>query len=170
MYLLSQTLIYLALALVVGGAIGFAWRSCLSDESVGLVQNEMAVATPQNDAADPGLHNDRAHQPTPPVIETPPTQYLADLSSRELEAVLLNAAPGQSPKARFGADDLTAIMGITPQIDVWLGLQGITRFSHIADLSAAELYWLVENLPHKGASVYDHQWVAQAAKLARAKS
>jgi predicted flap endonuclease-1-like 5' DNA nuclease len=175
MYLLSQTLIYLALALIVGGAIGFAWRSCLADPSIRALPDDARDLAPQRDPTLPGYtvtsHTvDMAEQPARPLVEAAPAARLSDLSSRDLEAVLADAAPGRSLKARFGADDLTTIMGITPQIDAWLARHGITRFSHIANLTAEELYWLVENLPGNGASVYDHQWVAQAARLDRGKS
>jgi predicted flap endonuclease-1-like 5' DNA nuclease len=93
------------------------------------------------------------------------TTGLAALTPRDLEAELWKAGPGQPTKARFSADDLTTIKGITPETGAWLGQNGITRFSQIASLTASELFWLVENLPSDGASVYRDQWVAQAAKL-----
>jgi hypothetical protein len=48
-----------------------------------------------------------------------------------------------------------------------LNQNGIICIWQIATMEAAELYWLVENLPEFGARVFRENWVAQAVELAR---
>jgi predicted flap endonuclease-1-like 5' DNA nuclease len=177
MFLLSQILIFLALALIVGGLIGYAFRACLVDNDNLAQREELALTKEYNQA----LLETQASQDLRPVVGTiaglapfpvaaevepdTPLLGLGTLSARDLEQALLASAPGKSPKPRFGADDLTAIKGLTPEMDAFLGSLGITRLADIASLSAGELYWLVDNLPGDGASVYRDQWVAQAEAL-----
>lgn len=166
MYLISQVFIYLALALIIGGAIGFAIRSCQGDSSCDDIRDELSQANARYAAL---LERQNPTEPSPIVTAASPVVFanrFAEMDPVSLERELLNAAPGKPLKARFGPDDLTSIRGITPKIDAWLGLNGVTRFSQVADLSAAELYWLVENLPENGNSVYRDNWVAQAHSLA----
>lgn len=165
MFLIGQILIYFALALIAGGAIGFMWRACMADTACDDVRDELKDAHLRYQTLEESLANvtSRHVQPVVPVL--PAQAGLEILTERDLEVALLEAAPGTSLQGRFGADDLTAIKGITPKIDVWLGLKGITRFSHIANLTPGELYWLIENLPDNGASVYRDHWVAQAVAL-----
>jgi predicted flap endonuclease-1-like 5' DNA nuclease len=167
MYLFSQIFAYLALALIIGGAIGYALRACMADTACDDVREDLALANARHDA----LLESQSGRETQQVIATASLTNTAspfsEMDPYQFERELLDAAPGKPLKARFGADDLTAIRGITPKIDVWLGLNGITRFSQLASLSAAELYWLVENLPQNGDNVYRYNWVAQAERLAR---
>ena len=161
MYFVTQAFIYLALALIIGGAIGYAFRSCLADTACDSVRDDLTLANARITAL---LESQNAQlaQHVPTHVEMP---ALAMMTARDLETVLLAAAPGAPLKHRFGADDLTSIKGITPKTDVWLGLHGITRFSQIASLNAAEAYWLVENAPENGDSVYRDNWIAQAHEL-----
>jgi predicted flap endonuclease-1-like 5' DNA nuclease len=165
MFLIGQILIYFALALIVGGAIGFMLRACMADTACDDVRDALKEAQLRYQMSEENLASVRSRhfEPVAPLATANTT--LAALNERDLEIALLAAAPGTSLLGRFGADDLTAIKGITPKIDVWLGLRGITRFSHIATLTPSELYWLIENLPHNGASVYRDHWVAQAVEL-----
>jgi predicted flap endonuclease-1-like 5' DNA nuclease len=190
MYLISQSMIYLLLALLVGGGIGYAFRACLADTACDDVRDDLAAAQTQLQEAENRLA--RAIEkpvvtlppfPEPPVPQQPvivasndsgltvapemraPRTILSQLTPRNLEAALLAAAPGISPKSRFEADDLTAISGLTPTMDRWLASFGITRLADIESLTPAELYWLVDHLPGDGASVYKDQWIAQASKL-----
>jgi hypothetical protein len=204
MYLISQTMIYLLLALIVGGAIGFAFRACLADTACDDVREDLALAQARLQDAEERARVARAApvsglaafpvQSEPPKTQAPapfvpePLVTLADtatslprapemggklaanpglsmLTTRDLEAALLAAAPGTSPKSRFEADDLTAIKGLTPQMDAWLASFRITRLADIASLTPSELYWLVENLPGDGSSVYRDHWIAQATAL-----
>jgi predicted flap endonuclease-1-like 5' DNA nuclease len=201
MYLISQTLIYLLLALIIGGAIGYAFRACLADTACDDVREDLALAQSRlqefedrtraaNVAPASGLEPFPPQSPTPvskPFVPEPivtlasvngslpvapemggqpeAANGLNTLTTRQLEAQLLAAAPGTSPKSRFEADDLTAIKGLTPQMDAWLASFGITRLADIISLTPAELYWLVENLPGDGSSVYRDHWVAQAHAL-----
>jgi predicted flap endonuclease-1-like 5' DNA nuclease len=169
-FLLSQTIIYLALALIAGGAIGYAWRACLADTACDSVREDLVLANARYEEVLQRYKTQQAQKVAAPVTLDEPKMGLADLSVRDLETALLMASPGAALNARFGGDDLTQISGITSPMDVWLGQNGVTRFSHIAELTAAELYWLVENLPEDGASVYRDQWVAQATMLDAAKS
>jgi predicted flap endonuclease-1-like 5' DNA nuclease len=185
MYVISQSMIYLLLALLVGGGIGYAFRACLADtacddvrEDLALTQNrlqetegqlaratEIPVVTlpPFPQPLNPVASND-AYLTMAPEMRAPQTT-LRQLTPRDLEATLLASAPGISPKSRFEADDLTAISGLTPAMDRWLASLGITRLADIESLTPAELYWLVDHLPGDGASVYKDQWVAQACQL-----
>ena len=165
MFLISQIFIYLALALIIGGAIGFALRACLADRACDEVREDLALANARYNGLLESTAAAQTQQVIKPSVAHNVSTGLGDLHPRDLEFALLQVAPGTSLKGRFAADDLTVIKGITPEIDVWLGLNGITRFSQIASLSASELYWLVENLPQDGASVYRDQWVAQAIAL-----
>jgi predicted flap endonuclease-1-like 5' DNA nuclease len=208
MYLISQTMIYLLLALLVGGAIGYAFRACLADTACDDVRDDLALAQARLQEMEemeeragqaksvpvsglalfpgPGEPAPRTAFVPEPIVTLADTNAplpvapemggkrdaaatLAELSARDLETALLAAAPGTSPKARFEADDLTAIKGLTPQMDKWLAGFGVTRLADIASLTPSELYWLVENLPGDGSSVYRDHWVAQAtAMLAKA--
>jgi predicted flap endonuclease-1-like 5' DNA nuclease len=170
MYLIGQAIVYLALALIIGGALGYALRSCIADTACDDVREDLALAQSRYDAILKTQSAIPPQQMTIVATVASSAPSLVDMDARALEAALLSAAPGTSLKNRFGADDLTAIQGITPKMDVWLGLQGITRFAQIANLSAGELFWLVENLPEHGGSVYRDQWVAQATKLITTKS
>jgi predicted flap endonuclease-1-like 5' DNA nuclease len=175
MYLISQTLIYLALALLIGGGIGYAFRACLADTACDDVREDLALARARLSA----MEHDRNSVKLAPVqgltpfpaandsfVAKPETAArLSDLDARGIETVLLAAAPGTSPKIRFEFDDLTTIKGLTPKMDAWLSGLGITRLADIASLTPSELYWLVENLPENGASVYRDHWVAQATRL-----
>jgi predicted flap endonuclease-1-like 5' DNA nuclease len=204
MYLISQTMIYLLLALLVGGGIGYAFRACLADTACDDLRDDLALA--QNRLADVEAHHAQAAQAPPqsplptfaqsessraltrpaltPFVPQPrvslgdtfnglpvapemggPAQKLDQMTARDFETALLGAAPGLSPKSRFEAEDLTAIIGLTPAMDAFLGKIGITRLADIESLTPAELYWLVDNLPGDGASIYKDQWVAQASKL-----
>lgn len=165
MFLIGQILIYFALALIVGGAIGFMLRACMADTACDDVRDELKEAQVRYQTAEENLASGTSRHVAPVVPLTHTNAGLERLSERDLEVTLLAGAPGTSLLGRFGADDLTAIKGITPKIDVWLGLKGITRFSHIANLTPSELYWLIENLPQNGASVYRDHWVAQAVEL-----
>jgi predicted flap endonuclease-1-like 5' DNA nuclease len=171
MYLISQGFIYLAIALIIGGMIGYALRACFADNAGAEVREELELARARYEAFLVGRTDLQmaALQRVAPAIalSTPATHdiSLSALSVRDLEGALLAAAPGTSPKPRFEADDLTMIKGITPKLDIWLSTQGITRFTHLVNLTPAELYWLVENLPQNGTSVYRDHWVAQAAAL-----
>jgi predicted flap endonuclease-1-like 5' DNA nuclease len=165
MYLINQIFIFLALALIVGGAIGYALRACMADTACDDLRDELALVQSRQNAQLESQTAVQTRQVTPAIGGVSAVSGLADMNARDFEDALLVAAPGTLLKNRFGADDLTAIRGVTRKMDVWLGLNGITRFSHIADLTAGELYWLVENLPQDGASVYRDHWVAQASKL-----
>jgi predicted flap endonuclease-1-like 5' DNA nuclease len=199
MYLISQNLIYLILALLAGGGIGYAFRACLADTACDDVREDLALAqkrleetqdqltqarqVPKVDLPPfPQTETERAplapFVPEPlvtvtngsPLLPTAPEMggaqpSLNAFSSRDLETKLLAAAPGISPKSRFEAEDLTAIKGLTPAMDSYLAGLGITRLADIESLTPAELYWLVDNLPGDGASIYKDQWVAQASKL-----
>jgi predicted flap endonuclease-1-like 5' DNA nuclease len=172
MFLVGQIFLFLALALIIGGAIGYAVRSCLADTACDDIREDLELERSRNAALlESQIANETRHVEAKAiaVLETSGSN-LAALSTPELEAVLLDSAPGTPLKRRFGGDDLTVIRGITPKIDVWLGLQGITRFSHLANLTPSELYWLVENLPERGASVYRDHWIAQAMRLAKETS
>ena len=145
-------------------------RACMADAACDDVKDELQHSQACYEAL---LESHNALEVRQVVSQAPvsvamllPISNLAKLESRDFERTLLAAAPGVCVKNRFGADDLTTIKGITPKIEVWLGLNGITRFADIASLRASELYWLVENSPYDGASVYRDQWVAQAAGLA----
>lgn len=185
MYLISQSMIYLLLALLVGGGIGYAFRACLADTACDDVREDFALTHARLQDAEVQL----ARATQKPVVTLPPfpdlpmnvastdasltmapemrapQTTLPQMTPRELETTLLAAAPGISPKSRFEADDLTAINGLTPAMDRWLASLGITRLADIEGLTPAELYWLVDHLPGDGASVYKDQWVAQASKL-----
>jgi predicted flap endonuclease-1-like 5' DNA nuclease len=203
MYLISQTMIYLLLAIIIGGAIGYAFRACLADTACDNVRDDLALAQSRlqamedNQRATPiPVANDLGMAPFPKPSETtrpaafvpepivtianaPQTLPIAPemggprdssaalsaMPARDLESVLLAAEPGTSPKSRFEADDLTAIKGLTPQMDVWLSGLGITRLADIASLTPPELYWLVEHLPGDGSSVYRDHWIAQATAM-----
>jgi hypothetical protein len=199
MYVISQTMIYLLLALLAGGGIGYVFRACLADTACDDVRDDLALAqsrilemeTKESQANQkpvvslpPFPEQTAARQPAAPFVPEPlvalPTAtgslsvapemggtypLLSTLSPRDFESALLAGAPGTSPKKRFEAEDLTAITGLTPEMDRWLAGFGITRLADIESLTPAELYWLVDNLPGDGASVYKHQWVAQASKL-----
>jgi predicted flap endonuclease-1-like 5' DNA nuclease len=226
MFVISQIMIFLLLALIVGGAIGYAFRACLADAACDDVRNDLALAQTrlqeleeravpvvsspvadlppfpvQREQTDPAPFVPKPFVPEPIVTladtlnggaqplplapemarqmppQMPPqlssqalvgaevSNTLAVLSQRELEAALLATEPGTSPKSRFEAEDLTAIKGLTPQMDRFLASFGITRLADITNLTASELYWLVENLPGDGASVYRDHWVAQATAL-----
>jgi predicted flap endonuclease-1-like 5' DNA nuclease len=167
MYLISQVFIYLALALIIGGAIGFALRACIADTACDDVRDDLAAANARHSALLESQSAREAQQVVAMASPVPTTSRFADMDPYQFERELLGAAPGKPLKVRFGSDDLTAIIGVTPKIDVWLELNGITRFAQIASLSAAELYWLVENLPQNGDTVYRYNWVAQAERLAR---
>jgi predicted flap endonuclease-1-like 5' DNA nuclease len=165
MYFLAQSIVYLALALLAGGGIGFALRACLADTACDDVREDLRLLQSRYNALLETQDGQQTQFVRSPMAVQP--SNLASLSTPDLEAALLSAAPGSPPKARFEPDDLTMIRGVTPEIDAFLARQGITRFDHIAEMSASELYWLVENLPRNGASVYRDQWVAQAARLAQ---
>lgn len=177
MYLISQVFIFLAIALLIGGAIGYAFRSCLADTACDDVRADLAQTTARYEALLESQLAAETRQIVLPVREaqlaparaSASTQALvpdlAAMDRYEVEHALLAAAPGVSIRARFGVDDLTSIKGLTPKMDVWLGRNGITRYSDIAGLSASELYWLVENLPDDGASIYRDHWVAQTKAL-----
>jgi predicted flap endonuclease-1-like 5' DNA nuclease len=203
MYIISQTMIFLLLALIIGGAIGYAFRACLADTACDDVREDLALAQARLQTMEESQHasvvpvaNDIGLPPFPqqteralqPAFVPEPIVTLADtarglptapemggapvaapalstLSARDLETLLLAAEPGTSPKSRFEADDLTAIKGLTPQMDSWLSSFGITRLADIASLTPSELYWLVENLPGDGATVYRDHWVAQATAM-----
>jgi predicted flap endonuclease-1-like 5' DNA nuclease len=203
MYLISQTMIYLLLAIIIGGAIGYAFRACLADTACDDVRDDLALAQQRLQAMEDSqrvisvpIANDLGIAPFPKQMPvTPPVAVVAEpampvantiqplpiapemggphkvavslseLSARDMEIALLDAAPGTSPKSRFEADDLTAIKGLTPQMDTWLGNLGITRLADIASLTSPELYWLVENLPGDGSSVYRDHWIAQATAM-----
>lgn len=160
MFLISQMLVFLTLALIIGGLIGYAFRACLSDNG--------HQDTPEVTASEKILDKTARPLAAPTSLAPFPqtgTPQLAALTPRDLEHELLAAAPGKSPKARFVADDLTAINGLTPEMDAFLADLGITRLADIADLTSKELYWLVDHLPGDGASLYRDQWVAQASRL-----
>jgi predicted flap endonuclease-1-like 5' DNA nuclease len=167
MYLISQVFIYLALALIIGGAIGYTIRSCFAETACDDVREDLVLANARYASLLESHSASETRHIMTSANSATPVNHFAKMDPFTLETELLKAAPGRSLKARFGADDLTAIQGITPQIDVWLGLNGITRFSQIASLTAEELYWLAENLPQNGYSVYRYNWVAQAERLAR---
>jgi predicted flap endonuclease-1-like 5' DNA nuclease len=178
MFLISQTLIYLILALIIGGAIGYAFRECLADTACDDVREDLALTQSRYQAL-LERESDVRTQPVSGLAAFPVAAPLAqattafpvaalnlgDLDARDFEKALLDAAPGTSPKMRFTADDLTAINGITPKGDAWLANIGITRLADIVSLTAGELHWLVENLPENGTSVYRDHWVAQANAL-----
>jgi predicted flap endonuclease-1-like 5' DNA nuclease len=178
MFLISQTLIYLILAIIIGGAIGYAFRACLADTACDDVREDLALAQSryqallerESDVRTPPVSGLAAFPVAAPIAEVT-TAFpvaainLGDLDTRDFEKALLDAAPGTSPRMRFTADDLTAINGITPTVDGWLANIGITRLADIASLTAGELHWLVENLPENGTSVYRDHWVAQANAL-----
>lgn len=170
MFLIGQILVYFALALIVGGAIGFMLRACMADTACDDVRDELKEVRLRYQTSEENLASVKSRNVEPVAPLATANTALAVLNERDLEIALLAAAPGTSLLGRFGADDLTAIKGITPKIDVWLGLKGITRFSHIANLTPSELYWLIENLPQNGASVYRDHWVAQAVALDAKKS
>ena len=44
MYFVTQAFIYLALALIIGGAIGYAFRSCLADTACDSVRDDLTLA------------------------------------------------------------------------------------------------------------------------------
>lgn len=170
MYLIGQVSIYLALALIIGGAIGYALRSCMTDTACDDLRDDLELAQSRYDALLESQIAVPVRQVNDPAAVESLGPGLAHMDTRALETALLSAAPGSSLKNRFGADDLTLIQGITPKMDAWLGFNGVSRFSQIANLSAAELYWLVENLPEDGSSVYRDHWVAQASSLVSTKS
>jgi predicted flap endonuclease-1-like 5' DNA nuclease len=176
MFLLSQILVFLALALIIGGLIGYAFHACIADNEredlraalsaeqsrpYPIVEPTTLPEAPSRDAVPLSMApfpSDPSDGPVTPVA-------LSDLTPRDLEHALLAAAPGKSPKARFERNDLTMIKGLTPDMDAFLATIGITRIADLTDLTAQELYWLVDNLPGNGASLYRDQWIAQAAAL-----
>ncbi len=159
MFVIVQGFVYLALALIIGGAIGYAFRTCLADTACDDVRADLSLSQARYEAL-----LGQSHQVGQTVVASPPNDgsNLSKLTSRELERAILSAGNGRSPARRLGADDLTAIKGITPRLDVWLAQQNITRFEHLVNLDPGELYWLVENAPENGSSIYRDQWIAQA--------
>jgi predicted flap endonuclease-1-like 5' DNA nuclease len=110
---------------------------------------------------------------SPQGLGLPYPSRLVGMGPAELEATLLAAAPGLAPaplaaRPADGGDDLKAIVGVGRALEKWLHGQGIYTFRQIACMSPAELYWLVEALPHSGARVYRENWVTQADRLMRA--
>jgi predicted flap endonuclease-1-like 5' DNA nuclease len=168
MYIIFQGFIYLALAIVIGGAIGYALRSCLTDTACDDVRDALVLSQSQYDMlSDQYEEHKRSAQIQPTSITAPNTAItntanLSTLSSRELESAILASGNPKSPARRFAGDDLTAIKGISPRLDAWLATLNITRFEHLANLEAGELYWMVENAPENGSSIYRDQWLAQA--------
>jgi predicted flap endonuclease-1-like 5' DNA nuclease len=164
MYLIAQNFIYLAIAMIIAATIGYVVRACMADTACDDVREDLRLAQARYDDL-----LEKSQSPTPiapaakpPVLE-PLNHDLAALSRRDLEAIILAAEPGRSPARRLAADDLTIIKGITPRLDHWLASLHITRFEHLLSLSPSELYWLVDNAPENGASLYRDNWLAQAS-------
>jgi predicted flap endonuclease-1-like 5' DNA nuclease len=166
MYIILQGFIYLALAIIIGGGIGYALRSCLKDTACDDVRDALALSQSRYDALSGQYEQHKRTAQIRPISIADDaltnTANLSTLSSRELESFILASGNPKSPARRFGDDDLTSIKGISPTLDAWLATLNITRFEHLANLEAAELYWMVENAPENGSSIYRDQWIAQA--------
>jgi predicted flap endonuclease-1-like 5' DNA nuclease len=164
MFLIAQMFLYLAIALIVGGGVGFMLRACLGDSACDGVRDDLKLAQDRYEALlEEGLKTKSKIVHVPSTVAPQRVEpIIGDLNARDLETRILASAPGTSPSRRLGVDDLTIIKGITPRLDTWLAQNNITRFEHLVGLSAAELYWLVENAPENGSSIYRDNWVAQA--------
>ncbi len=95
------------------------------------------------------------------VIVAERTAEVAEAVVDESAVVVETVAEELKPEAQ----DLTLLVGIGPKLAAALAERGVTRFSHIAAWTEAELVELDKALDLKGRAVRD-AWVAQAKRLA----
>lgn len=102
-----------------------------------------------------------AEAPAEPPAATPQT---ADTAAPEIEPKrpVLYAAPRIS-----GADALTRLSGIGPEVEAVCNRLGIYHFDQIAKWSDAELAWIDQNLDRFNGAASREDWRDQARKILR---
>jgi predicted flap endonuclease-1-like 5' DNA nuclease len=195
MYLLSQLLLFLALAGVMGFFLGWWFGQCRCNGEALIAERDAAIA--ERDHARRDRHDlslelqavgaryisaerlivdlarrDGAAKPAAAFAYGVADSPLAAMSAADLEREVLAAGDGARPIGLAApqngkADDLKEIGGVGPKNEAWLHQQGIFHFWQIAEMDVRHLAWLAAHLPNFGQRVYRENWVEQAVRLAR---
>ena len=160
-----ETAVFLLLAFVLGGLVGFYARRWLAPPPAVGSESEpvAAVAQPVSEPVpepQPVPEPESAPVPEPaPEPEPEPVPEPTDVEEPGKPVLLTGAREG-------AADDLKKIKGVGPKLEATLNTLGVYHYDQIAAWDDAAIAWVDDKLSFRG-RIQREDWVAQAKELAK---
>ena len=163
-YLITQILIYLILAALIGFLLAWVLRGSRLGARIEELENELWRLR-----AEPPPPSAPTAQPAVSAVIAAPASAQASSSRASAPAAPTPASTDATPVALAApqgeADDLKRIKGIGPKIEGILHSLGIWHFHQIAAWTPDNVAWVNDQLSFKG-RIEREEWIPQAKKLA----